>query len=176
MLDRVDVLTLIEMGRYESVTVLDADIVCNKPVHRTLDCGNSILYFPEEWQRLHEWPAGSMYTGRMTDAECTAFAHDYPINAGHFTIPGALLTAFTHEYLRVVEGPLIWGTDQAALNAIIRRGTFPARPYRKYGICNASQTSEKRWCAFDLVHFAGVTNRLDFMRERVGRYEPSRHT
>jgi hypothetical protein len=168
MFDRVEALELVPAG-FDTITCLDADILAMKPVDRLLQAEGHILYFEEPWQTIGDRPPGDIYTSRMTDAERADWARHKTINVGHFTLPGELLELFLALYRQVCEGPLVDGVDQAAFNAIIRSEAFPARPYRNYGIANCTQTDPKRWCAFDLCHWAGFPNKLDSMRERFAR-------
>jgi hypothetical protein len=160
MYDRVLALTHIPGHQYRTVTCLDADILCFRTFAPIIADDAHIRFMEERWQTLRICGDRSMYGAAMTLAERTAAADCYAINAGHFTIPGSLFKAFTEVYVPEAMRLTDFGADQAALNAIVRRGIFPVKAWGPLEVGNGSMSPEDTWAEHILIHYAGYGDGL----------------
>lgn len=167
MLDRVYALLEIPALTYRTVTGLDADILAFHPIADLLGDQDHVRYMEEPWLRIGNCTHWSMYCGTMTEEEKIRFSGHHTINVGHFTVPGALMTTLAQAWVLGSATASGFGADQAAFNALIRRGAVPARPYGPRDVVNATMTPREHWREYALAHFAGdgtPEQRLEKMR------------
>lgn len=172
MYERVLALRDIHARPYRTVTNLDADILAFRDVSPLFNSSTHIRYMEERWQTIAKVRDQSMYGAAMSAAERLAFSGFFAINVGHFTVPGALVQPFADVFIPEALRLKTFGADQAAFNAIIRRRTFPAKPYDQLDIGNGPMTPEAQWPHYALIHYAGygtAEQRLQKMRETYAR-------
>ncbi len=164
--ERMEGLSFIDPTAYDVVLNLDCDIVALNPIAPLFDCVSEMRWFDEPWGYLGN--IEQMYTYYFPEDERRRYAWCHTVNAGHFCVSADHVRPLYDAWKRTllskphVEVP---GSDQAALNALIRRGLIPGRPFDRGVICNATQTPEAAWRDSAIVHFAGYGPRLERMRE-----------
>lgn len=175
-LDRVECMRHIgNPEQYATVTLLDSDIICLRDINPTItNCEQSqrILHTEELWQRYKDCGPGhheQMYLLAMTPSQRQEVRDLHPINAGTLTWPGHLTKALMEPWLRLcVTAPNGHAKDQATLNAVLRFGGLPIQSYDPHDVGNASQTPEKTWREYRLLHFAGFGRRIERMTKLAG--------
>jgi hypothetical protein len=178
MMDRLFAMDLIDASRYRSMLALDADILAMRDVAPLFDSDDEVLYMEEYWQTIADRPLGdTMYTHGMSRDERQRFSACRPINVGHYTIAGSIFADVRRIYHNLVDasGELVFGSDQAAFNLMIRRELVCARPYGPFLVANATKVNEKSWPQYSIVHFAGFENRLPTIRNWAKRIETHDH-
>ena len=164
--ERMEGLAYIDPTGYDVILNLDCDIMVLRDIAPVLDCIQELRYFDEPWGYLGK-PC-TMYTYYFTPEEALRYAWCHTINVGHFAVSGQLMWPLYRAWKRTLLSKThetIAGSDQAAFNALIRRGLLPSRPFDRGIICNASQTPKEDWRDAAVIHFAGYGNeRLEMMR------------
>ena len=92
----------------------------------------------------------------------------HTINVGHWCVSGNQFRPLYQAWKEVLESrPYgVDGADQAAFNAVVRRGLVPAKPIDRGLICTALAVPESEWMQHAIIHFAGwLDHRLQKMQE-----------
>lgn len=153
--ERMEGLSFIDGNQYDAVLNLDCDIMALQDIAPLFEGVEGVRWFDEPWGYLGTYE--QMYTYYLTEAEMRRYAWCHTINVGHFGVSGTWLSRLYLAWKRMLlsKDHIMTGVDQAAFNAVLRRGIIPGRPFDRGLICNASKTPEARWRESAIIHFAG---------------------
>lgn len=164
--DRMHAMALIDPTRYDQILNLDADILALNDVNPLFQAADELRFYDEWWGYLHQHQ--QMYTYYMDAEEIRRYGWCHTINVGHWCVSGNQFRPLYQAWKEVLESrPYgVDGADQAAFNAVVRRGLVPAKPIDRGLICTALAVPESEWMQHAIIHFAGwLDHRLQKMQE-----------
>ena len=165
--ERMEGLSFIDPSLYDVILNLDCDILAFNDIAPLFEDVDGVRYFDEPWGFINQ--GEQMYDYYFSPEEKRRYAWAHTINAGHFAVSGRWMIPMYMQWKQTLQSKPhvnIAGSDQAALNAIIRRGLVPAKPWARGLVRNGMKDTRESWMRSCVTHFAGLdSKRLAIMQE-----------
>lgn len=152
---------LIDLGRYDTVMYLDADILAIGDV-RPLFEGVGEFRYAREFAPM----SGPAYSGTLDDAEMTDARFRRGINSGTFVVPAPQMRAVFESWREELErAPDQLCYDQPILNAMVLRRQIDAAPLPSHTVAFPLLANFREHVTADtrLLHYCGGPEKFDLM-------------
>jgi lipopolysaccharide biosynthesis glycosyltransferase len=158
---------------YKSILYLDCDIWVCGDVNRLFTFNDEVKYLEETWHKNSNTLSGDIDTYYFNKNEIEIeFGDMHPINTGHFSFSGKYKDVFANAYKETYESrsEFKYGQEQASFNYIIRKNKVKSSKYDEKIIGIATRIDPNCYNQFDLIHFAGVGDKLNIMKKLFKSY------